>query len=82
MMWWSMGIVEKNWGETMVPFAQIHDQGLWYVPEDNFEVWTKHAVDVMENLPFEEKFGWKPELTFNVDAEIGLNLANLEQVKV
>jgi hypothetical protein len=81
-MWWSMAILERDYPDALWPFAQIHDQGLWYAPEDTHETDIKRAVDVMQNLPFEKCFGWKPDLDFTVDAEVGLNLASLEEIKV
>lgn len=78
MMWWSMGIIERERPELLVPCGQIHDQGLWYVHEDDIDEGLYYSREVMEGLPFEEKFGWKPELAFTSDAEIGCNLANLD----
>jgi len=80
MMWMSMGIIEKERPSLLTPFAQVHDQGLWYVPEDDVDEALQYSGHVMEGLPFEEKFGWSPELTFNTDAEIGYDLFNLKKV--
>lgn len=80
MMWWSMGIIEQEAPSLLLPFGQVHDQGLWYSPEDQVDAALKLSGSVMENLPFHEKFGWKPELTFNTDAEVGYNLAELKKV--
>jgi len=80
MMWMSMGIIERDRPELLIPFAQVHDQGLWYVPEDKEVEALAYSGEIMENLPFEEKFGWKPELVFNTDAEVGYDLDNLEKV--
>jgi len=80
MMWMSMGIIERERPQLLTPFAQVHDQGLWYTPEDDIDEALKYSGEVMGNLPFEEKFGWTPELEFTSDAEVGLNLAELEKV--
>lgn len=82
MMWWSMGIIEAERSGIILPCGNVHDQGLWYIPEDGWEEHTRYIKDVMENLPFEEKFGWKPQLAFTVDAEVGSSLAKLQEVKV
>jgi DNA polymerase I-like protein with 3'-5' exonuclease and polymerase domains len=80
MMWWSMGIIEEQRPELLIPCAQVHDQGIWYAPEDRVAEAIAYSGEVMENLPFEAKFGWKPELQFTSDAEVGLNLADLKEV--
>jgi hypothetical protein len=80
MMWMSMGIIERDRPSLLIPFAQIHDQGLWYTPEDRVDEALSFSGEIMEGLPFNEKFGWKPELDFNTDAEVGMNLAGLEKV--
>lgn len=81
MMWWSMALIDQERPEA-IPFAQIHDQGLWYLPEDHVDEYGRAICHTMENLPFEEKFGWKPDLAFTVDAEVGLNLADLEEIEM
>lgn len=81
MMWMAMGMIEEQHGGRIIPFGNVHDQGLWYIREDTWEEDLKACKDIMENLPFAEKFGWKPELAFTVDAEVGSNLAGLEEVE-
>ena len=80
MMWWSMAIIEEERPALLTPCGQIHDQGLWYVPEDEVDDALLYSGQVMEDLPFEKSFGWKPELKFTTDAEVGLNLAELAEV--
>lgn len=80
MMWMSMGIIEQERPQLLNPFGQVHDQGLWYVPEDQIDEALAYSGSIMEDLPFEAKFGWKPELAFNTDAEVGLNLASLQKI--
>lgn len=79
-MWMSMGIIEEQKPELLTPFAQVHDQGLWYSPEDRVDEALVYSGEIMENLPLEAKFGWKPELTFTTDAEVGYNLASLKKI--
>lgn len=80
MMWWAMGTIERDKPHLLNPFAQIHDQGLWYTPEDKIDEALAYSGEIMEDLPFQKFFGWKPDLVFNTDAEVGLNLAGLEKV--
>jgi DNA polymerase I-like protein with 3'-5' exonuclease and polymerase domains len=80
MMWWSMGIIEAERPDLLIPFGQVHDQGLWYAPEDRVDEAIAYSGGVMEDLPFEKQFGWKPELVFNTDAEVGSNLASLKKI--
>jgi DNA polymerase I-like protein with 3'-5' exonuclease and polymerase domains len=80
MMWWSMGIIEEQRPELLTPCAQVHDQGIWYAPEGRVDEAVAYSGEIMENLPFEDRFGWKPELKFTSDAEVGLNLADLKEV--
>lgn len=80
VMWWSMGIIEQRYEDEIIPFGNVHDQGLWYVPEDTWQEDTRKIKEVMENLPMKEAFGWEPELAFTTDAEIGSNLAELVEV--
>lgn len=80
-MWMAMGIIEQEKPDLLLPFAQVHDQGLWYVPEDRWDEALSYSGDVMENLPLMEKFGWNPPLKFTTDAELGHDLANLKEIK-
>lgn len=80
MMWVSMGIIEQERPDLLTPFGQVHDQGLWYSPEDQVDEALDYSGEIMENLPFEQRFGWKPELVFSTDAEIGSNLASLKKI--
>lgn len=80
MMWWSMGIIERERPELLNAFGQIHDQGLWYAPEDRVDEALAYSGEIMENLPFQKVFGWNPELAFTTDAEVGYDLANLQKV--
>lgn len=60
-------------------FGQVHDQMLFYVPDDRVVECAKIAKQVLENLPF-VKFGWEPQLKFIVDATYGKNLADQEEL--
>lgn len=60
-------------------FLMTHDNIAMYVKEDEFDMWAKRVTETMENLPL-HKFGWKPQLPFVADIEIGAqNLADLQK---
>jgi hypothetical protein len=63
----------------MPQFGMVHDQNLWYCPEDHVEQYGKEQKELMENLPLNE-FGWNPQLQFTVDMEYGPNLADLKSL--
>lgn len=79
MMWWAMSEVRRR-APWLLPFGQIHDNGLWYYPLDREAEAIAVTGDVMENLPFEAAFGWKPQIKFVSDAEIGPRLGSLEEL--
>ena len=80
MSLWSTALLWRSGALVKAPtFGMVHDQNLRYVPEDNWEFHAKQSADVMENLPF-EKMGWKPQLRFTVDSEIGPNLGDLKKL--
>jgi len=80
LLWMTMGLVEEQKPSLLTPFAQIHDEGLWYVPEDQADFANAYVKEVMENLPLKEKFGWEPELQFTSEGTMGYNLADLKKV--
>jgi DNA polymerase I-like protein with 3'-5' exonuclease and polymerase domains len=80
MSLWATAILWQQGALVKAPiFGMVHDQNLRFVPEDNYETYAKQSVEVMENLPF-EKLGWKPQLRFTVDSEIGPNLGDLKKL--
>ena len=79
MMWWAMSRVLEE-GSWLIPFGQIHDNGLWYYPLDREQEALDLTGEVMGNLPFEEAFGWRPPLKFESDAEIGLRLGSMTEL--
>ena len=62
-------------------FGFTHDALSFYVPEDQAVEWAKKIKAVMEDLPL-HKFGWKPQLDFPVDCEVGPNLGSTEEMKL
>jgi len=82
MALWATGIMWRRGLHNIVPtWGMVHDQLLFFLPEDRPEHWAKVTKDIMENLPFQE-VGWKPQLQFTVDCQIGPNLADLSKIKV
>ena len=60
-------------------FAMTHDSLAAYVKTEELDYWIPEIKSIMENLPIKEYFGWEPELQFIVDAELGPNMAELEE---
>ena len=82
MSLWSTSIIHQNgWFQESPVVAMIHDQLLSFVPEEGWEKYAIRNKQVMENLPF-EKLGWKPQLKFTVDCEIGPNLGAMKKQKL
>ena len=47
----------------------VHDALLGYVPMEQADEWIPKLAQVMSNLPLGEKFGWYPQVKFDVDSE-------------
>lgn len=60
-------------------FGMTHDSISMYVPEDQGLEWAARITQLMENLPL-AKFNWHPQLSFPADAELGPNLADVEEL--
>jgi len=58
-------------------FAMCHDAITAYVKDDELGIWIPRVTDIMENLPIQQTFGWKPQLQFTTDYEHGPNMAEL-----
>ena len=81
MMQLAMVHIDREYGSNIVQmFMMTHDSIALYVPEDDAVEWAKRIKQIMENLPL-DKFGWKPQLTFVADAEVGVNLSELKKLK-
>ena len=84
---WAEALIDKEYGFDptlsggICSFGQVHDQLLFYVPEDDCDVWAGRLKAVMENLPFHE-IGWEPQLKFTVDFEVGKSFDALKKLKV
>jgi len=79
-LWATAEFNKRGWLHDAPVIGMVHDQLLSYVPEDRIDEVEQRNREVMENLPF-EIIGWKPQLTFSVDAEIGQNLAEMKKRK-
>jgi DNA polymerase I-like protein with 3'-5' exonuclease and polymerase domains len=82
MMIWAIALIEENYpNDEIAVVGMIHDALVAYVDEDKVQLRAKQASEIMSNLPFGE-IGWHPQLVFPADAEAGINLASLEEVKL
>jgi DNA polymerase I-like protein with 3'-5' exonuclease and polymerase domains len=70
---------KPTWPEECQCVMMTHDALTWYVKEDQLDLWLGRIRECMENLPLND-FGWKPQLSFPVDAEVGPNLADMHEV--
>lgn len=78
MMLWASAIAHsRGWFKESPMFGCVHDAKYTYVPEDNWEMYAKREIEVMENLPFEQ-VGWEPQLKFTADGKVGANMADLK----
>jgi DNA polymerase I-like protein with 3'-5' exonuclease and polymerase domains len=78
---WAAGIFWQNGWHTVSPvIGAIHDQLLSYIPEENWRFYAGRNKRVMENLPM-DRLGWKPQLKFTTDCEVGPNLGSLKKFK-
>lgn len=59
-------------------FMMCHDALTAYVREDELDYWIPTVARLMSTLPLEETFGWKHQLQFTVDCEVGPNFAELK----
>jgi len=76
----SMVELDKRYPDLWI-FGTTHDNISMYVPEGTERAWAAEVVEVMENLPLKETFGWEPQLTFIADAGTGPNLAELLEIE-
>jgi DNA polymerase I-like protein with 3'-5' exonuclease and polymerase domains len=67
------------WPDECKCVMMTHDSLTWYVKEDKVDMWVPRITEIMENLPL-ESFGWKPQLEFPVDWEMGPNLADMKEM--
>jgi hypothetical protein len=82
MMIWAISLIDDAYPNGQIEtVGMIHDSLVAYIPAKNPELWAERAAEIMSNLPFDQ-LGWKPQLKFTVDAEIGPNLAALKKVKL
>lgn len=78
MMIWSISnSVKEGWNDQFPCFGACHDAGYRYIPENHVVSGLTRSLHSMEELDF-SIFGWEPQLKFNADAKIGINLAELK----
>ncbi len=61
-------------------FLMTHDALTAYVQLDEVDYWAYEIKAMMENLPITEYFGWKPQLPFLVDIEVGPTFGSMEEM--
>jgi DNA polymerase I-like protein with 3'-5' exonuclease and polymerase domains len=77
----AMAELDKRYPDLWI-FGFTHDALSFYVPEDNWMDWAVRIADVMSNLPLGH-FGWKPQLDFPVEVELGVhNLADTKEIEL
>lgn len=76
MSFWSTAELQLHFPEIWC-WGMIHDQNLFYLREDRWQEEAAQVQQTMENLPFEEYFGWTPALNFPVDLQVGPTLGDL-----
>jgi len=85
MLFYTMGLFYSRYEEEYLariwmPTMMVHDSLYIYVKEQYVEKMAKNLKNMMETLPLEEKFGWKPKVDFTADCEAGYNLADMKEV--
>lgn len=75
----AMVLLDREYGsDILLPFLMCHDASAYYVPEDEVDLWVARTGDIMDHLPIAEVFGWHSPVPFLTDAEVGYDLAHLE----
>lgn len=76
-------MVEKEYGvrDDVFPVTMTHDELVFAVKTDQLSVWVPRLVDVFENLPLGETFGWYPKVKFVAEPEYGDRLGTLSPWK-
>lgn len=59
----------------------LHDGMYFYVPNCQMQLdIVKSMVEIVEALPYEKAWGWKPQVSFPVEAKIGKKWGQLEAI--
>lgn len=84
MMIWACAIMEAELGDDLALVGTIHDAFVAYPDADpaKLDSIISDTRMIMESLPFEKTFGWKPQLPFTSDAEAGYDMAHMNKVKL
>lgn len=74
-------MVEKEYGvsDDYFPVTMTHDELVFAVKTDQLNVWVPRLVEVFENLPLGETFGWYPKVKFVAEPEFGPRLGSLKE---
>lgn len=68
LMLWSFVEVGRQLPDV-IPVANIHDAGIWYVPLPVLEERGRQIRAIMGSLPIRETFGWDHQIPFTADCE-------------
>lgn len=76
----SMVLIDREYGShTLLPSLMCHDAIQFYAPEDEVDLWVARTGDIMDHLPIKETFGWESPIPFLTDAEVGYDMAHMEE---
>jgi len=59
----------------------LHDGLYFYMREDSLAV-LSDVKNVLENLPYEKAWGWKPQIKFPVECKIGSSWGDLKEINI
>lgn len=79
---WGIVHIRRRFDMQQVRLAGMTHDSIWgYIPENHVLERLKEIKYIIESLPFERDFGWKPKVKFIIDADISpTNLAELKDV--
>jgi DNA polymerase I-like protein with 3'-5' exonuclease and polymerase domains len=81
MMLWAIARIEAELGDEVSIAIMTHDSVNGYVDQAKAKVLIPQVQEIMSTLPLHE-LGWKPQLAFPADAELGPNLSQWSKLKL
>jgi len=82
MMVYAVSEIEASFDEDdLVVCGMVHDNSVSYVSESRAEELARQQAEIMENLPL-ERVGWRPTVPFPVDAQLGYNMGDVEELQL
>jgi len=80
---WAISIVENKYkGKDVQMIGMTHDSIYGYVREDKAVELVRDIAHIMSDLPIKRVFKWNHQIDFTVDAEIGTNLSDLQEIEL